>query len=378
MTFGSFLSIAGATILAIAVLLTVSWILGAGIVTYLRRKYNIKDEKAAELHLQAVGSLPTILGGLSILSAVLGGAYTIYKTNEELLLSRRGQLAERFTSALTTLEVVFVSPTGNNSSTAAANPSKPLGGIVALESIVSEANEYREPAARVLSSFIRTNSPRDRAVGTCTWIGNWLSTPASQTKTPLLLPDVHPSLEPHLLEAFKTLGRIRQRVDLTAEIRPALVDLKEAIDLSDTDLCIAYSKRGNFDFGWFRRADLSAAVLDGSSFRCGGFREAILDGAHLIEVQFDHADMRRADFGRAEVTRVDFRGTNLAGADLRRVSYDNSEQEFSAILAQACGNHETRIPEGLPRPAEWESDSPESRERSCQIARDNFCHTFAE
>lgn len=95
-------------------------------------------------------------------------------------------------------------------------------------------------------------------------------------------------------------------------------------------------------------ADLSHTRLDAALVENADFTGAKLVGANLrlIEyvkgVKFRNVDATGAIFRYASLRGVDFRGANLSGADFTRARGLSNEQ-----LAMACGDKETKLPEGL-------------------------------
>lgn len=84
------------------------------------------------------------------------------------------------------------------------------------------------------------------------------------------------------------------------------------------------------------RADFSFAVLPNARFTGAILRDAVFRGARLAE----------ADFTRAELQGADFTGAHLQDADLATAMHLTQPQ-----LEGACGNHKTRLPQGLRVPA---------------------------
>ena len=99
----------------------------------------------------------------------------------------------------------------------------------------------------------------------------------------------------------------------------------------------------------FAGAELREAHLEGADLQdayLGG--EADLRGAHLKEASLRGAIFTGEDHSGADLRGADLRGADLRGADLRGVRNLTQEQ-----LESARGDEETRLPEGLVRPAAW-------------------------
>jgi Pentapeptide repeats (8 copies) len=101
--------------------------------------------------------------------------------------------------------------------------------------------------------------------------------------------------------------------------------------------------RGRSGSGDLRGADLSGADLLGRRLRDADLRRASLRGASLVG-----ADLRRADLRRADLSGADLRGADLSGADLSDGLFLTQAQ-----LDTARGDHATRLPPSLARPASW-------------------------
>jgi uncharacterized protein YjbI with pentapeptide repeats len=100
-----------------------------------------------------------------------------------------------------------------------------------------------------------------------------------------------------------------------------------------------------------RQVDRRGADLIGRDLRGTDLRGANLRGAYLIG-----ADLRGADLGLADLIGADLRGANLAGADLRGTIFLTQAQ-----IDAANGDHATKLPPSLARPAHWRSaDVPPS------------------
>lgn len=97
------------------------------------------------------------------------------------------------------------------------------------------------------------------------------------------------------------------------------------------------------------------ARLNGGDFRRAKFHNTVMNRVLAADCQFDEADFtdaildegefQRTRFGRAVMTRTRLKATNISDADLSEVLGLTQSQ-----LAEACGNHATRLPEGLSVP----------------------------
>ena len=118
-------------------------------------------------------------------------------------------------------------------------------------------------------------------------------------------------------------------------------------DLSDADLTSANLKGVILEESNLRRANLTEASLGGSNLERANLTEAILKGARFEKDVSWWKYPENSAPGDAEKHAVNMRGvilmdTDLAGADLREVQSLTPQQ-----LDEACGDAETKLPEGL-------------------------------
>ena len=103
----------------------------------------------------------------------------------------------------------------------------------------------------------------------------------------------------------------------------------------------------------FYRADLSKAFLAGANLGRASHERATLKGAILNGADLSEADLSSANFSDAE-----FKGANLRGAEFDEAVFSGANLSFARGLTQAqinsvYGDKDTKIPEGLTRPAHW-------------------------
>jgi uncharacterized protein YjbI with pentapeptide repeats len=124
------------------------------------------------------------------------------------------------------------------------------------------------------------------------------------------------------------------------------------------DLRLADLRGAQLNKAHLRGADLSGAHLEGADLSNAhlGYAKlssAHLEGATLISTDLVWADLQSAhlegtDFTNANLTRTNLRGAHLEGADLQ-----DARDLIQYQLDDAFGNAETKLPEGLTRPAHW-------------------------
>jgi uncharacterized protein YjbI with pentapeptide repeats len=107
-------------------------------------------------------------------------------------------------------------------------------------------------------------------------------------------------------------------------------------------------------------ADLSEANLESAVLSLAHLREARFYNAHLEGADISNASLEGANLYGAHLERAYLRGTHLERADLSR-----AVGLLEAQLRDAHGDAETKLPEGLARPAHWER---EGRERAGALA----------
>lgn len=105
-----------------------------------------------------------------------------------------------------------------------------------------------------------------------------------------------------------------------------------ACELAGADLTNTCVKNGNLEGADFTNARLVLMCMSFADFKGASFRHADLAGANLA-----HAILDDADFTGADLSITSFKGT-----DLRHAKGLTQKQ-----LDQACGDADTRAPEGL-------------------------------
>src|SRR5215213_1227014 len=196
------------------------------------------------------------------------------QSRDELDITRRGQITERFTRAIDQLG------------------SKSLeirqGAIYSLERTAQEDRDYHWPIMEVLTSYVRTRAPR---------------TPDKQEE--------YTSPKPDIQAILTVIGR---RFVHHAEVEYG------RIDLHDTNLTGAFLAEANFLVANVPPANLLGANLSGANFSEANLRAANLSVANLRETNLSGANLWYANLSVANLSDVNLRKANLAGAHL---SYAN-------------------------------------------------------
>jgi hypothetical protein len=184
---------------------------------------------------------------------------TVRQVNDQLTVTRQGQIGERFSRAIDQL--------GSDKLDVR------LGGIYELEQLARQADDRRLVVYEVLAAYIRQHAPRTDA------------SPQSVQLVQVRVPDVQ--------AALTVLGRRDPR----PKDPPLVLSGVGGSDLPGADL---------------RGADLHDAYLDGSDLHVAGLNRADLRGANL-----ERAFLRGAFLRGAFLRGADLRGADLRGADLR-------------------------------------------------------------
>ena len=237
-------------------------------------------------------------GRLLTLGAGLVAAGALLFTARTFILSREGQVTDRYTKAIEQL--------GSDKLDVR------IGGIYALERVARDSAKDHPTVMEVLTAFVREHS-----------------------REPWPLPDPDDDEEPARLT----------RPDVQAAL--SVVGRRDAKrDVQYIDLPRATLPRANL-----RGADLTGAVLTGAvlaganlfgaNLARANHNSAVLAGANLTHADLARANLDSADLTRADLARADLTGANLAGAHLTG--------------AHLTGAHLTdaRWPGGTQIPAGW-------------------------
>jgi uncharacterized protein YjbI with pentapeptide repeats len=313
---------------------------------------------------------------------------------EELRLTRQGQMAERFTQAIDQLGSEFSEIR--------------LGGIYALERIARESEADYWSVIVVLTAYIRTNVP-------------WPPTTAAKSSDD--------SEREKDLEAEAELSHQHRRLDIQAilyilrdrkhhygsgedkyiwlthsdlrngDLREIHLDrarlrganLKgarldgahlwrarlrniifeeaslERAQLQQADLEEAILCKADLEGAYLRGAVLIKANIQGANLRKANLRGAFLEGANLQKAKLQGAYLRAAKLQGANLQKAKLQGANLRGAYLRDAylqgaDLGNSLDLTDGQLEQAYGDQHTLLPDNLKRPAHWGVETDQQTE----------------
>jgi hypothetical protein len=204
-------------------------------------------------------------------------------------LSRRGQLTDRYTKAISQI----------------ASPDKlteRLGGIFALEDLMRESSRDHETIVDVLAAFIRESAPIKPSADGCTPADTPAQGPATDVQT-----------------ALTVLGRRPARTEANR------LDLNRT-DLRDADLAGAQLKRADL-----AEAQLQDANLEKAQLQDANLFEAQLQSANLFEAQLQDAKLFGAQLQDADLSRAQLRGADLSGAQLRGADLSGAQLQGTIL-----------------------------------------------
>jgi hypothetical protein len=340
-----------------------------------------KEATAKKDLLQALGFIMAgVAGAIGIYFTWRGQRLTQESTQEELRITREGQITERFTRAIDQLGKV--------------EGGKKLyeiriGGIYALERIARESKEDYWPIMEILTAYVRHNAPLppeadQERTEAATDEQRAMEGPVGKAETKLSAvdPDIqaimtvlrrrtsyHKQVEYERLDLSETnltqavlsgadlsgavlTGAIFYEADLTGADLSHQADLYEA-NLSGADLSGADLSGANFYGADLTQADLTQADLTDANLYRADLSGAVLYGAVLYGANLYRANLYRADLSGAvlpegKLYRAEFSEEDLSEDDLTGAYRLTQEQ-----LEQAKGNENTQLPSHLKAPAHW-------------------------
>jgi hypothetical protein len=241
-------------------------------------------------------------------------------TQEELSLSREGQLTERFGRAIDQL--------------GSGKPEIQVGAVYSLERIAKSSPGDTRTVAEVLASYVRHRSP-------------WPPSKPSQLPADAELNNFY-WYELHaedVAAAMRSLGRlhVNESVHLDDEMdeMPSMPDeafslLLPKVDLRGINLLRAHLEWAFLSDSHLEKTLLVASHLEGASFSDAVLTDALLFGSYLAGADFSNANLSGADLTAAELRWADLRGANLSEV----------EGLETAKLTGAKADSKTEWPEG--------------------------------
>lgn len=272
------------------------------------RHLNARD-RAAEL-----GRVRTaVLAALAGTVAVVGAEFT----RRSYLLSRSGQITERFSRA--------VEHVGNE------KVDVQVGGIFALERIAKDSAEDHQAVIELLSEFVRLNSHWTQPPGgdPCGSDGDEALPPYDEIRE--LFVFERPADRGAVQAAMTVIARREHRNDGDRQIDLRSSDLRR-LDLHQARLARAKLSRSNFARAW-----LSEANLQSASMRESCLADAALERAHLEHARLVRASMRRAwaagsYLAQADLRQCDLRDADLTNADLTDACLDSADLRGTILV----------------------------------------------
>jgi len=132
-----------------------------------------------------------------------------------------------------------------------------------------------------------------------------------------------------------------------------LVGIDLSVEANDSP---AYLYNANLSGARLMEANLSGARLSSANLSGVALHEANLSGAYLDEADLSDANLVRTNLSGAELRRADLSDAYLHAVDLSNVKLwgadlSGADLQFSHVsqenLDTACGDKETRLPDGL-------------------------------
>jgi uncharacterized protein YjbI with pentapeptide repeats len=234
-------------------------------------------------------------GRLLTLGAGLLAAGALVFTARNFILSREGQVTDRYTKAIEQL--------GSDKGLDVR-----IGGIYALERVARDSAKDHPAVMEVLTAFIREHSreqwrPQDSG---------------GREQEPRTRPDVHAAVTvvgrrdaKRDIEPINLNGAYLFHADLTG------ADLTDA-RLRDAKLVRAYLAGAKLSGARLGHADLSGADLTNADLTGARLRDAKLVRANLTQADLTGADLTDADLEVANLSGANLSGAKVIGADLAR------------------------------------------------------------
>ncbi|MFE9400079.1 pentapeptide repeat-containing protein [Streptomyces flavidovirens] len=247
---------------------------------------------------------------VTALAAIAAVFFTVQQGKADIGTTQEGQLAERYTAAVTNL--------GDQS------PDVRLGGIYAMQRIMKDSPTYQPAVVDVLSAYVRTHA-RSSGKESAGYKGR----PEADVHSAFevltrRLPQHDDKAEVDLREAYLPHIGLRGPAGpdgTTGSPQLAEANLSGAIlrdaNLARADLRKAYLVGTDLEKTDLIRADLSAAQLYNTTLDHGQLDQAQLREASVVDTSLVNASLQHADLRNADLRGTDLTGANLAGTDLR-------------------------------------------------------------
>jgi uncharacterized protein YjbI with pentapeptide repeats len=234
---------------------------------------------------------------------------TLKVSRENLLITERGQITDRFSKAIEQLGAAGKDAVDLR-----------LGGIYALEQIARDSPNWYRPVVEVLGAFVRQHA-------------SGLSMPAGATiDLQLAAVDALPLDKKRVLlpvdiaAAINVLGR-----------RTRLKDDDPIVDFQGANFCrVEFSTSVNLEGVNLAHARMQSSSLMFANLRNSSLLSSELQGANLQRSDLSGARMLLANLYKADLDRVNLKGANLTfadlgGAKLTRAILDNADLHYAKL-----------------------------------------------
>ena len=243
-----------------------------------------------------------------------------------------------------------------------------IGAIFALERLAKDSERDYGPIIETLATYIREHCRDPKSFDDEDLIGEdfneaWQAWIESLRENP-------PANRSDVAAALTVLSRREKNRNWTStdgiEIQPDFTGANfqsanlEYANLSDTKFL-----RADLSDATLWEADLSGAFLEIANLSGASLLRANLSDAYLVEANLSGANLWRADLSSANLFGADLSSANLQGANLSGANFvaallvgsqlENSKGLTEDMIQKAFGDKFTSLPNGLSRPAHWES-----------------------
>jgi len=265
----------------------------------------------------------TLAGIVSVLLVAAGLFYTNEANRQQQRLAVQGQVADRFSAAIDHL--------GEEDQPHDDKLSIRLGGIYALQRLMTDSPTDEATVVQVLCAFVRSHARRPAKLSK--------AVPSSpiDVRAAVTVLAYRPAPDNYTLDFSDTLLGLEHAKLNGADLRG--VDLTHA-DLRDADLTnakLSSTMLKDSDLSW---ASLGGADLTRAVLATAHLRGAYMEGANLNDANAEGADLYRADVAEASLhgttmEAANLRGADLGGVDMRPVIQNGNTMVFGTILVNA-------------------------------------------
>lgn len=239
------------------------------------------------------------------------------KDREQAALTREGQVTGRYVEAIKLL--------------ASDKVHERLGGIYALERIMTDSDRDHRTIVEVLSAFLRTKlqeeTGKDAADGEAAAVaGPSISRESAKTHLRTLEEDVKAALTVLSRRASTQRQAVPTELVGIHLVNCDLVGLSwEGVNLVRANLQGANLKQGNLSNVTLDDANLDRATLTRASLRDASLNGAVITAADLVRADLSGANLRGARLSHAILNNIKAPQARLTGARLEHVSLNGAD-----------------------------------------------------